>query len=273
MNQIKTIAEIGINHNGDVEIAKRLIDVAAVANCDYVKFQKRNPDLCVPESQKNKNKVTPWGDMTYLQYKHKIEFGKKEYHEIDNYCRQRNIKWFASVWDIESSNFMKNYSNYSKIPSALITNLELCQHARENYDTLIISTGMSIEKEIEECIEACDPNIILHTNSTYPSPVNELNLKYIQWLTSKYPDKTIGYSGHEFGLVPTFIAVVLGAQYIERHVTLDRTMWGSDQMSSVEPAGLIKMTKAIKDIRSSIGELGPRTLLKSEKDKREARRK
>lgn len=273
MNQLKIIAEIGINHNGDVDIAKRLIDVAVVANCDYVKFQKRSPDLCVPESQKNKKKITPWGDMTYIKYKHKIEFGKKEYDEIDSYCRQRNIEWFASVWDIESADFMRNYSNYSKIPSALITDLKLCRYAREKYATLIVSTGMSTEKEVEECIEACNPNIIFHTNSTYPSPVSELNLKYIQWLALKYPDKIIGYSGHEFGLVPTFVAVVLGAQYIERHITLDRTMWGSDQMSSVEPAGLIKMTKAIKDITVSIGELGPRTLLKSEKDKRETLRK
>ena len=207
--------------------------------------------------------------MTYLEYKYKTEFGKEEYDEIDKYCEEKNIDWFASVWDKDSADFMMEncYTTWAKIPSALITNLELCKYVREHFATLLVSTGMSTEEEVEQCIDACNPDIIFHTNSTYPSPVNELNLKYIEWLISKYPDKIIGYSGHEYGLVPTFVAAVLGAQYVERHITLDRTMWGSDQMASVEPAGLIKMVKAIRDIEASLGEGGPRVLLESEKAK------
>lgn len=266
------IAEIGINHNGDIDIAKKLIDVASIAGCDYVKLQKRNPDLCVPEHQKNTPKATPWGDMTYLEYKHKIEFGYEEYDEIFQYCKSKQIECLASVWDKDSVDFMSRYTKMTKIPSALITDLELCRYAREKNDKLLISTGMSTEEEIQECVSSCDPDIIFHTNSTYPSPVAELNLSYISWLKNKY-DKIIGYSGHEYGLVPTFAAVVMGAEYVERHITLDRTMWGSDQMASVEPAGLIKMVKGIRDIESSMGEYGSRVLLESEKTKRDSLRK
>ena len=266
------IAEIGINHNGDVDTAKKLIDVATLAGCDSVKFQKRNPDLCVPEEQKNKPKDTPWGEMTYLDYKHKIEFDDKQYQEIFDYCDYKKIKCFASVWDIDSVDFMHKHTNTAKIPSALITNLKLCEYARFKNEELSISTGMSTEEEIEQCVKACSPDVIFHTNSTYPSPVRELNLSYITWLKKKYPRSIVGYSGHEYGLVPTFAAVVMGAKYIERHITLDRTMWGSDQMASVEPAGLIKMVKGIRDVESSVGEAGPRRLLNGEKAKRRALR-
>ena len=139
---IKVIAEIGINHNGCVDHAKDLINVAKVSGCDYVKFQKRNPDVCVPEEQKNKPKETPWGKMTYIEYKHKIEFGKKEFDEIDKYCKLIGIDWFASVWDIDSVDFMSEYTNIGKIPSALITSDELLKYSREKFDTLLISTGM-----------------------------------------------------------------------------------------------------------------------------------
>ena len=269
----KVIAEIGINHNGDVEIAKKLIDVAVIAGCHSVKFQKRNPELCVPEHQKNKPKRTPWGEMTYLEYKHKIEFNCNQYNEIFDYCHDKNIKCFASVWDIDSVDFMYKHTDVAKIPSALITDLKLCDYARGKNAQLMVSTGMSTEEEVKACVETCSPDVIFHTNSTYPSPVSELNLSYITWLKEKYPYSTIGYSGHEYGLVPTFVAVVLGAGYVERHITLDRTMWGSDQMASVEPAGLIKMVKAIRDIESSVGEGGPRKLLDGEKAKKESLRK
>jgi N-acetylneuraminate synthase len=261
------IAEIGINHNGDLNIAKKLIDVAAVAGCDYVKFQKRNPDICVPDGQKAKLKSTPWGEMTYLDYKYRIEFGNEAYNEIDNYCKQKGIKWFASVWDKDSVDFMTTYTEIAKIPSALITDQELLIYARSKNKYLMISTGMSTEDQIQTAIKIGNPDLIFHSNSTYPCPVDELNLNYINTLITNYPDKTIGYSGHEFGLVPTFTAVALGATYIERHITIDRTMWGSDQMASIEPGGLLKLVKGIKDIEKALGSDGPRKILGGELEK------
>ena len=277
-NMTNIIAEIGINHNGDIEIAKELIKLASVAGCTHVKFQKRNPDVCVPEEQKSKLRQTPWGEMTYIEYKYKMEFGTEEFDEIDKFCKTMNIEWFASVWDLDSVDFMSNYKNNDgksvmKIPSALITNDKLIKYAREKSDYLMISTGMSNEDEIEKCIEVCNPDLIFHTNSTYPSPVEELNLGYITWLKDKYPNKEVGYSGHEYGLVTTFATVALGATWIERHVTLDRGMWGSDHSASVEPSGLIKLVKGIKDIDSSI-QLGnsPRECLGGELSKRKSLR-
>ena len=258
------IAEIGINHNGDVSLAKQLIDIAVLAGCDYVKFQKRTPDLCVPEEQKNKEKDTPWGKMTYLEYKHRIEFGKEEYDEIDAYCEEKDISWFASVWDLPSADFMSNYTSTMKIPSALITDTELVKYSRKKSNYLMISTGMSTEEQIENAIRAGNPDLIFHTNSSYPSPNNELNLNYIKWLKEKYTDKEIGYSGHEYGLTSTFIAAALGATWIERHITLDRTMWGSDQLASVEPIGLIKLVKGLKGIQECFGKFGPREITESE---------
>ena len=216
---------------------KKIIDIAATSGCNFVKFQKRTPDICVPEGQKNKMRSTPWGEMKYIDYKKKIEFEKAEYDEIYQYCESRKIECFASVWDIPSVNFMKRYTTIAKIPSALITNEGLCSAARKAFKTLIISTGMSTEEEIEKCIKNCNPDVIMHTNSAYPSRYEELNLNYIKFLISKHENADIGYSGHEYGLISTYAAVALGSSWIERHVTLDRTMWGSDQMASVEPIG------------------------------------
>lgn len=269
---IKVIAEIGINHNGDINIAKKLIDVAVVAGCDYVKFQKRTPELCVPEEQKNVMRDTPWGRMSYLEYKHKTEFGKREYDEISRYCEQKNIKWFASVWDLESTQFMTNYVNIAKVPSALINNIDLLKACRDCNEYFMFSTGMSDEQEIDVAVRSSDPNLIFHTNATYPCPVDQLNMRYINWLQDKHPTREIGYSGHEFGLVPTFVAVAMGVTWIERHITLDRTMWGSDHMASVEPGGLIKMCKGIRDIENSFGETGPRKVAGGELDKRKSLR-
>ena len=252
----KVIAEGGINHNGSVETAKKLIDCSIVAGCNYIKWQKRNPDICVPQDQKSKLKSTPWGDMTYIEYKRRIEFGEQEYDEIFSYCDGR-IKTFASVWDKDSV----------KIPSALIMDIDLCKYARSNFGQLLISTGMSTEEEIEICIDSCNPDVIFHTNSTYPSPAGELNLNYIKWLEKKYPNKEIGYSGHEYGLVTTFAAVAIGATWVERHLTLDRAMWGSDHLASVEPQGFIKLVKGIRDIESATGEEKPREITKGEIEK------
>ena len=268
---VKIIAEIGINHNGDLNICKRLIDLSVLAGCDYVKFQKRNPDICVPEEQKSKPKSTPWGDMTYLEYKYKVEFGKEEYDEIDRYCKEKGIGWFASVWDEDSVDFMANYGSITKIPSALITNKELVQYARKKFDYLIISTGMSTEDEVEEAVVISNPDVIMHTNSTYPSPIEELNLEYIHWL-KKYGTE-VGYSGHEYGLVTTFATIPMGVTWIERHITLDRTMWGSDQMASVESSGLIKLVKGVRDIEKALGGNNPRVLLNSESKKLKTLRK
>ena len=269
----KIIAEIGINHNGSVDLAKRCIDASIVAGCDYAKFQKRTPDVCVPEAQKSKPRDTPWGTIPYIDYKKKIEFEQRQYDELYDYIKDKPIEIFASVWDKPSVDFMKQYSGPMKIGSALITDLDLCKHARDNTELLIISTGMSTEEEIEKCISVCDPDVIMHTNSTYPSPVSELNLNYIHWLKNKYPEKEIGYSGHEYGLVTTFAAVAMGCTWVERHLTLDRTMWGSDHVASVEPHGFIKLVKGIRDIDTAMGLAGPRECLGSEKSKRQSLRK
>ena len=279
----KIIAEIGLNfaYGTDkskfLDNAKRLIDTAVIAGCDYVKFQKRNPDKCVPEEQKNKPKIVPWrGDepTTYLQYKKDIEFGRREYNAIDKYCKEKGIKWFGSVCDCDSVDFMKEYGHgIMKIPSALITDLELCAYAGKNCNYLMISTGMSTESEIQECVNRCSPNLIFHTNSTYPAPVEELNLNYIKWLTCMYPNTEIVYSSHEYGLTTSFGAVMLGATWVERHITLDRLFWGSDQFASVEPIGLIKIVKGIKDLELATQyEIGERILFPSELKKRKALR-
>ena len=270
----KVIAEIGINHNGDLNIAKQLISLASISGCQYVKIQKRNPDKCVPEHQKNKPKSTPWGDMTYLEYKKKIEFNMEQIKELNDYSNSLNVKFFASVWDKDSVDDMKKITNIGKIPSALINDIELCKYARDNFEFLIISTGMSTEEEIEKCIEACNPNVIMHSNSTYPCPSEDLNLRYIQHLQNKYPNKEIGYSGHEYILPTTYTAIALGATWIERHITLDRNMWGSDQKSSVEPSGLFHMMLSINEINKALQyPPGERILFEKELAKRETLRK
>jgi N-acetylneuraminate synthase len=280
MKKTIIVAEIGINYaygndkSNFLDNTKKLIDAAYLAGCNWVKFQKRNPDICVPEQQKNKPKRVPWREeeTTYIQYKHDIEFGKEEYDEIDRYCLEKGIGWFASVWDKWSVEFIEqNYTNggcvIMKIPSALINDIDLCSYARDKSDFLIVSTGMSTEEEVFKCVNYCDPDVVMHTNSSYPSKVDELNLEYITWLKETYPAKIIGYSGHEFGLVTTMAATLLGATWIERHITLDRTNWGSDQMASVEPGGLIKLVKGIRDIEKSMGGYGPRLVLGSELEK------
>jgi N-acetylneuraminate synthase len=265
----KIIAEIGINHDGNLDKAKKLIDLAGFAGCDYVKFQKRNPDISIPENQKYIwREQTPWGEsMYYIDYKHKLEFGEKEFNEIDQYCKYKQINWFASVWDKESVDFMKNYTSIMKIPSAKIDNLDLCQYARENCDYLMISTGMSSEQQIIDCIGSSDPDLIFHTNSSYPTPISDLHLEYINWLQHSYPDKQIGYSGHEYGLITTIAAYMLGAKWIERHITLDRNSIGSDHFASIEPTGLFKLVKDIRDIETSLTGYKPRSITQSEIDK------
>ena len=273
MNKTYIIAEIGINHNGSLDVAKQLIDVAVVSGCDAVKFQKRNPDVCVPEHQKSVMRDTPWGQMTYLDYKYKVEFEKEEYDEIDRYCKNKGIEWSASPWDLDSLDFLMQYDiPWIKIPSAMITNEELMKASAATGKKVIFSTGMSTYEEIDQAVDWLKGNevLMLHCNSTYPAPLKDLNLKCIQTLKEKY-NCEVGYSGHEFRLGTSVAAIYLGATCIERHITLDRTMWGSDHMSSVEPQGLIKMVRGIRELeeaygdgvkRVTEGELAPRKKLR-----------
>ncbi len=268
------IAEIGINHNGSLEIAKKMIDGAVHAGCDAVKFQKRTPEICVPKDQWNIERETPWGRMTYLEYRYKVEFGKDEYTEIDRYCKEKGILWFASCWDEPSVDFMEQFDPPCyKAASASLTDIELLKKKKSTGRPLIISTGMSTMEEIETAVEAIgtDNLLIAHATSTYPCPPEELNLRMIQTLKAKYPMCPIGYSGHETGLATTWAAVALGATFVERHITLDRAMWGTDQAASVELGGLERLVHNIRDIEKALGdgikrvyesEIGPRKKLR-----------
>ena len=258
MNNTYIIAEIGINHNGDLDVAKKLIDVAAVSGCDAVKFQKRNPDVCVPEHQKGVMRETPWGTMTYLDYKYRMEFEKDEYDQINAYCRDKNIDWSASPWDMDSLDFLLQYDlSFIKIPSAMITNEELMRASASTGKRIIFSAGMSSLDEVDEAVrwmrEENADFALLHCNSSYPAPLEDLNLSCIQTLKQRY-DCEVGYSGHEFRLGTSVAAVYLGATIIERHITLDRTMWGSDHLASVEPQGLIKLVKGIRELEIAYGD-------------------
>jgi N-acetylneuraminate synthase len=251
------IGEIGINHNGDIQIAKKLMDAVFACNWNCVKFQKRNPDICVPEKQKNVMRDTPWGKMTYLDYKYKVEFGKNEYDYIDNYCKEKPLDWTASVWDIDSLNFLLNYDvPFIKIPSAMLTNLKLLKEAAKINIPLIVSTGMSTFDEIDTAMNLITKYgakpILLHTNSSYPTPPSELNLNLIPVLKDRY-DCVIGYSGHEYDLEPTVIAIALGAKVIERHITISHDLWGTDQKSSLEVHAMDLLKKRANDVTKMLG--------------------
>lgn len=275
MSHTSIIAEIGINHNGSLERCKELIMLAKVSGCDFAKIQKRNPDVCVPEHQKSKLRQTPWGEMKYIDYKHKVEFSEEEIKELCEFSKMIGIHFFASVWDLDSVKVMAKYTTFAKLGSASINDLELCKATRKAFDFLIISTGMSTEEEIDECIKACSPDVVMHTNSTYPCPVEELNLNYMYHLKEKIGDKVaLGYSGHEYGLVTSFAAVAMGATWVERHITLDRNLWGSDQSSSIEPSGLFKLVKGIRDIeKATMYASGPRKQFEGENAKKKSLRK
>jgi N-acetylneuraminate synthase len=250
------VAEIGINHNGDIEIAKKLIDTAMLAGCDAVKFQKRTPELCVPPEQRHVMRETPWGLMTYMEYRHRVEFGEKEYTEIDKYCREKGIVWFASCWDEPSVDFIEHFDPVCyKIASPSLTDDTLLKYINNKGRPIILSTGMSTRKQIKYAVSLLDQDrlLIAHCTSTYPCKPHELNLLMIRTLQEEY-DNPIGYSGHEVGLQTTYAAVVLGACFVERHITLDRAMWGSDQPASVEPWGLMRLVRDIRVIESALGD-------------------
>jgi len=251
------IAEIGINHNGSLEIARRLIDGAVLAGADAVKFQKRTPELCVPRDQWQLERDTPWGRMSYLDYRRRVEFGEREYAAIDRHCRERGMLWFASCWDEEAVDFMECFDPPCyKAASASLTDHALLRKKKQTGRPLIVSTGMSTSGEIHAAVEAAgrDDLLIAHATSTYPCPVEQLNLRMIGTLKQLYPECPVGYSGHETGLAPTWAAVTMGATFVERHVTLDRAMWGSDQAASVEIGGLMRLVSNIRDIERSLGD-------------------
>lgn len=253
------IAEIGLNHNGSIEIAKKLIDAAFACNWQCVKFQKRTPEICVPENQKNVMRDTPWGKMNYLEYRYRVEFNDKEYSYIDKYCKEKPIYWTASVWDIPSLNFLLKYDvPFIKIPSAKLTEEELVREVAKSGKPVLLSTGMSTIEEIDNAVEIMEKHAngdyaLMHTNSSYPAPIEELNLLVINFLKERYKC-IVGYSGHEYDLEPTVIAVALGASLVERHVTLNHNMWGSDHFASLEVHGMDMLLKRINNISSILGD-------------------
>lgn len=264
------IAEIGINHNGDIEICKKLIDAAVESGCDAVKFQKRTPEICVPEDQKSKIRQTPWGQMTYIEYKERIEFGEEEFKIIDEYCKEKDILWFASCWDVPSVEFIEKFNPPAyKAASASLTDLELLKAMKDTGKPLMISSGMSTMDEIEKAVEFLgqDKLLLAHSTSAYPCPVEELNLKMVPTLKAKYPELPIGYSGHETGLTTTVTAVALGATFVERHFTLDRAMWGTDHPASMEPVGMRRLVRDIRDVEVALGD-GIKKVYESEKGAR-----
>ncbi|MDQ0649386.1 N-acetylneuraminate synthase [Microbacterium natoriense] len=251
------IAEIGLNHNGDVEIAKKLIDVAARAGADAVKFQKRTPEISTPEHMRDVPRETPWGTMSYLDYRRRVEFGRDEYIEIGDYATMLGLDWFASPWDVPSVDFLEDLNVVAhKVASASLTDTELLVRLRETGKPIILSTGMSTIEQIDRALEALgtDRVVLMHATSTYPLEPEEANLRVISTLRDRYAGIPVGYSGHERGLQISLAAVALGAVAVERHITLDRTMWGSDHAASLEPAGLEHLVRDIRVIEKALGD-------------------
>ncbi len=265
------IAEIGINHNGDLDLARRLIDAAVAAGCDAVKFQKRTPEICVPEDQKDQKRDTPWGRITYLEYRHRIEFGRAEYEAIDAHCGQAGILWSASCWDVPSLEFIDSFEPpFLKVASPVLTNDELLAAHASSGRPLIVSTGMSTMEEIGHAAAILGdrtPWLFLHCTSTYPARAEEINLQVMDTLRARY-GRPVGYSGHEVGLQISLAAVARGADVLERHITLDRAMWGSDQAASVEPQGLQRLVRDVRVIEAALGD-GTKRVYESEMSARD----
>ena len=250
------IAEIGINHNGELKNALELIDVAKNSGADAVKFQKRTPKIATPKRYWKTKKITPWGELSYIDYKIETELSLDDYNIINDYCKKKRITWFASCWDIQSVKDLHDFDlPCYKIASASITDLKLLSFISSLKKPIFMSTGMSSEKQISTAYNKIKKNlnVIMHCNSEYPSKYQDLNLKYINKLKKKFKNSIIGYSGHEISLIPTVAAVVLGAKVVERHVTLDKSLWGSDHSCSLEPLGLNRLVKEIRIIERSLG--------------------
>ncbi len=249
------IAEIGINHNGDIDLAKRLISVAVAAGCDAVKFQKRTVEIVYTEKELATPRPNPWGD-TNGDLKRGLEFGQEEYDEIANFCRSVKIDWFVSPWDEISVDFMEQYDTpVYKVASASLTDDNLLRHIRKTGKPVIASTGMSTYAEIDHAVEVLGKEnlILMHTTSTYPAKYEQLNLRAIPTMIERY-GVPVGYSGHETGIPTTVAAAVLGACMVERHITMDRAMWGSDQSASLEPNGISRLVRDIRLCEQSMGD-------------------
>lgn len=269
------IAEIGINHNGSLDVAKKLIEGSKKAGCDAVKFQKRTPDVCVPKDQWNIERDTPWGRMTYIDYRYKVEFTEKDYAEIDRFAKEVGIDWFASCWDVPAVDFMEKFNPPCyKVASASLTDLELLQALKKTGRPVILSSGMSTQHEVDMGIEvlAGSPLLLAQSTSAYPCKIEELNLRVINTFQQRYPNIPIGYSGHETGLAPSYAAVALGAAFVERHITLDRSMWGTDQSASLELVGLERLVRGVRDIEAALGD-GEKRVFESEHGPRKKMRK
>ncbi|MFE2654855.1 N-acetylneuraminate synthase family protein [Brevibacterium sp. NPDC059310] len=269
------IGEIGINHNGDVEIAKQLMDAAATAGAQAVKFQKRNPDVAVPEHQKSKMRSTPWGEMTYLDYKFRVEFEREEYTEIDRYAKELGLQWFASPWDVDSVEFLENQFDALtyKVASASLTDFELLREIAETGKPVLCSSGMSDWETLDAAVEVFDRDklVLMHATSTYPLPPEEVNLLAIPAMRERY-GVPVGYSGHELGLEISFAAAALGAVTIERHITLDSSMWGSDQSASMEPREFASLVKGVRVLEQAMGD-GVKRVMPGEESKIDSLRK
>lgn len=264
-------AEIGGNHNADLDLAKAQIGLAQASGADAVKFQKRTPEKCVPFHMWTERKQTPWGEMSYLEYRHRLEFDLRQYQELHYHCLSLGIAWFASVWDAESVAFMEPLNPIAyKIPSPCLTDTELLEAVRETGKPVILSTGMSTIEEIKQATILLRSNwddhlIICHCTSTYPCPPDEINLNVLQEMQLGW-DGSIGYSGHEEGIYPSIAAAALGACYIERHFTDDKAQWGSDQRCSLEPQEFAEMVKGIREVEASLGD-GVKKVYDSERAK------
>jgi len=268
------IAEIGINHNGDVAIAKKLIDVAYEAGCQAVKFQKRTPEISTPDSQKDIPRETPWGTMTYLDYKRRIEFGDDEYNDIARYCQTLGIDWFASPWDVPSVEFLENHNVIAhKVASASVTDIELLEALQATGKPIILSTGMSTMDEVDRAVAilGTDNLVLMHATSTYPLDPLEANLRVMDTLRERF-GVPVGYSGHETGLQISLAAVGMGANALERHITLDRAMWGTDHSASLEPGGLARLVRDVRVIEQALGD-GVKRVWDSEEGPREKLRR
>jgi len=249
------IAEIGINHNGDIDLAKKLILQAKEAGFDVVKFQKRVPELCVPKSKRDEVRVTPWGNISYFSYKEKIEFSKKEYDEIDNFCRNIGIDWAASAWDVESVKFLSKYDNpFIKIPSDKSKDLRFIEAVAETGMPVIISCGGTSIDDLEEAFKILDKKktILLQCTSQYPTPTDRLNLSAIKFLEQRFK-LNVGLSSHHTSPTMAAMAAAYGAKVIEVHVTLDRAMWGTDQAMSLELRGMHLLCKNVRDFYLALG--------------------
>jgi N-acetylneuraminate synthase len=263
-NPCYVVAEIGINHNGDLNLAKRLIDVAVAAGCDAVKFQKRTVDVVYTPAELAKPRENPFG-ATNGDLKRGLEFGAIQYGEIDAHCRQKGIAWFASPWDEASVDFLEKFAvPCHKVASASLTDDNLLRHIRATRKPVIISTGMSTMAQIDHAVDVLGMRdlVILHATSTYPASYDELNLKVIPALSQRF-NVPVGYSGHETGIASSVAAVALGACMVERHLTLDRAMWGSDQAASLEPNGMQRLMRDIRLVETAMGD-GQKRLLERE---------